>query len=140
MPKPLPFETPVTQPFCYTANNRRKPGPNVPSGVIQSVTGMKRVIATLLSGLCLLTLAGCKQEQAKGPARPPIVQVCVQEAKQEAEPTEQRVVGTVEASAIVQMKSQIAGQLMRVGFTEGQNVARSEEHTSELQSLRHLVC
>jgi multidrug efflux system membrane fusion protein len=87
---------------------------------------MKRVIATLLSGLCLLTLAGCKQEQAKGPAGPPIVPVSVAKATQESVPTELRVVGTVEASAIVQMKSQIAGQLMRVGFTEGQNVAQGD--------------
>src|ERR1035437_4509887 len=87
---------------------------------------MKRVIATLLSGLCLLTRAGCKQEQAKGPAGPPIVPVSVAKATQESVPTELRVVGTVEASAIVQMKSQIAGQLMRVGFTEGQHDAQGD--------------
>ena len=41
-------------------------------------------------------------------------------------PTELRVVGTVDASAIVQVKSQIAGQLVRVSFTEGQNVAQGD--------------
>lgn len=39
---------------------------------------------------------------------------------------ELRVVGAVEASAIVQVKSQIAGPLLRVNFTEGQNVAKGE--------------
>jgi multidrug efflux system membrane fusion protein len=33
-----------------------------------------------------------------------------------------KVVGTVEASATVQVKSQVAGQLLKVHFTEGQNV------------------
>src|SRR5450759_3276875 len=88
---------------------------------------MNRVTKTLLSGLCLLALAGCKPAQpAKGPAAMPIVPVSVAKATQESVPTELRVVGTVEASAIVQMKSQIAGQLMRVGFTEGQNVAQGD--------------
>ena len=87
---------------------------------------MNRVIVTLFSGLCLLALAGCKQVQVRGAAGPPIVPVSVAKATQESVPTELRVVGTVEASAIVQMKSQIAGQLMRVGFTEGQNVAQGD--------------
>jgi membrane fusion protein, multidrug efflux system len=39
---------------------------------------------------------------------------------------ELRVVGTVEASAIVQVKSQIAGELTSVNFTEGQNVAKGD--------------
>src|SRR5947199_6402889 len=34
----------------------------------------------------------------------------------------------------------IAANVCRLGIVEGWNVVRSEEHTSELQSLRHLVC
>src|SRR5262249_26628028 len=41
-------------------------------------------------------------------------------------PAELRVDGTVEASAIVQLKSQVAGQLLTMGFTEGQNVAQDQ--------------
>ena len=41
-------------------------------------------------------------------------------------PTELRVVGTVEASAIVQVKSQAAGQLASVAFTEGQDVKEGD--------------
>jgi multidrug efflux system membrane fusion protein len=56
----------------------------------------------------------------------PIVPVSAAKATQESVPTELRVVGTVEASAIVQIKSQISGQLLRVSFTEGQNVATGD--------------
>ena len=66
---------------------------------------------------------GCQQHA--GPAAaggPPAVPVSVAKATRESVPTELRVVGTVEASSIVQIKSQVAGQLERVVFTEGQNV------------------
>jgi multidrug efflux system membrane fusion protein len=91
------------------------------------VRGIKRNTAALLSGLCLLALAGCKPaQQAKGPAGPPVVPVSVARATQESVPTELRVVGSVEASAIVQVKSQIAGQLLKAAFTEGQNVNQGD--------------
>jgi multidrug efflux system membrane fusion protein len=57
---------------------------------------------------------------------PPVVPVSIAKATEESVPTELRVVGTVEASAIVQVKSQIAGELVRTGFTEGQNVAKGD--------------
>jgi multidrug efflux system membrane fusion protein len=57
---------------------------------------------------------------------PPAVPVSVAKATEESVPTELRVVGTVEASAIVQVKSQIAGELVRTAFTEGQNVAKGD--------------
>ncbi len=75
---------------------------------------------------CLLALAGCQKEQAKGPAGPPVVPVTVAKVTSESVPTELRVVGTVEASSIVQVKSQVAGQLERVAFTEGQNVKQGD--------------
>ncbi len=83
--------------------------------------------ATMLSGVCFFALAACKPaQQAKGPAGPPIVPVSVATATQESVPTELRVVGTVEASAIVQVKSQVAGQLLKAAFTEGQNVRKDD--------------
>jgi len=74
-----------------------------------------------------IVLAGCKQP-AKGPAAagPPVVPVSAVQATRESAPTELRVVGTAEASAIVQVKSQVAGELVRVAFTEGQNVAQGD--------------
>ena len=56
----------------------------------------------------------------------PVVPVSVIQAAQESVPTELRAVGTVEASAVVQVKSQIAGELNSVSFTEGQNVAKGD--------------
>jgi membrane fusion protein, multidrug efflux system len=78
----------------------------------------------------LFLASACKQQQqAQTPAGPPAmpaVPVSVAKVAQEAVPTELRVVGTGEASAIVQVKSQIAGELLSVNFTEGQNVAKGE--------------
>lgn len=59
-------------------------------------------------------------------AAPPVMPVSVAKVVQEAVPTELRVVGTVSASAVVQVKSQIAGELTAVSFTEGQNVTKGE--------------
>jgi len=56
----------------------------------------------------------------------PATPVSVAKAVQEAVPTELRVVGTGEASAVVQVKSQIAGELVSVNFTEGQNVSKGQ--------------
>jgi membrane fusion protein, multidrug efflux system len=79
-------------------------------------------------GAGTLFLAGCaQQQQAKSMGGgPPVTPVSVATATQESVPDELRVVGTVEASAIVQVKSQIAGQLERVAFTEGQNVNKGD--------------
>src|SRR5262245_34581588 len=73
----------------------------------------------------LLSLTGCQKQQAQpvsAAGGPPAAPVTVAKASQESVPTELRVVGNVEASSIVQIKSQVAGQIMRVAFTEGQNV------------------
>lgn len=56
----------------------------------------------------------------------PVVPVSATKALEQAVPTEIRVIGTVDASAIVQVKSQIAGELMSVNFTEGQNVNQGD--------------
>jgi multidrug efflux system membrane fusion protein len=77
--------------------------------------------------VCLFGLAACKPQQAKQAGfGPMMVPVSATKATQESVPTELHVVGTVEASAIVQVKSQIAGQLLSIGFTEGQNVTKDQ--------------
>jgi len=87
-----------------------------------------RKILFLLTSSYLLITCGCQKQQAQtaGPAGPPVMSVSVVQATQESVPTDVRVVGTVEASAVVQVKSQIAGQLESVGFTEGQNVKQGD--------------
>ena len=78
-----------------------------------------------------VALAGCKQQAARpggmaGLAGMPPVPVSIAKVTQESVPSELKVVGTVEASAIVQIKSQVAGELMSTHFTEGQNVAKGD--------------
>lgn len=81
------------------------------------------VFATLL--LCC-ALAGCKPQEkaAGGPAGPPPVAVTVANASTAAIPYEISVVGSAAASAVVQIKSQVAGQIVAVHFKEGQNVEK----------------
>jgi len=76
----------------------------------------------------ILALPGCNKQaaQPKGAGGMPVFPVSVAKATEQSVPTELRVVGTVEASAVVQVKSQIAGQLIGVAFAEGQNVAQGE--------------
>src|SRR4051794_29670194 len=78
-------------------------------------------------GAAAVALGGCKQEQVKtAAAGPPVVPVSVAKAVEQPAPTEIRVVGTVDASSVVQVKSQVAGPLDRVAFTEGQNVNKGD--------------
>jgi len=82
---------------------------------------------SLIISAAALFMTGCKQEQVKtAAAGPPVVPVSVAKAVEESVPTEIRVVGTVDASSVVQVKSQVAGSLERVGFTEGQNVKKGD--------------
>src|SRR5580658_824711 len=86
-----------------------------------------RSILALFPIFGLLAFTGChKQAAPPAMAGPPVMPVSVAKVVQQAVPTDLRVVGTVEASAIVQIKSQIAGELTAVTFTEGQNVSQGE--------------
>jgi multidrug efflux system membrane fusion protein len=70
-------------------------------------------------------LSGCQQQKVvQTTSGPPPVPVSVARATQESMPFEIRVVGSVEPASTIQVKSQVAGVLERVHFTEGQNVAK----------------
>ena len=88
---------------------------------------MRKILLTTLC-LCLFVLCGCNKQQAQqaGPMGPPVMPVTVGKATQESVPTEVHVVGTVEASEMVQVKSQIAGPLLKVTFTEGSTVQKGD--------------
>jgi len=94
------------------------------------VSVSNRFLSILICVGSVAALSGCGQQQhAAGPMAggpPPVVPVTVAKATSESVPTELRVVGTVEASAIVQVKSQIAGELVKVAFAEGQNVKKGD--------------
>ncbi|HEX3879165.1 MAG TPA: efflux RND transporter periplasmic adaptor subunit [Bryobacteraceae bacterium] len=91
---------------------------------------MLRAIRVLSVTIGLFALCACSKKEAPPPKAAgggmPVVPVTAIKVLQQAVPTELRVVGTVEASAIVQVKSQIAGELTSVNFTEGQNVAKGQ--------------
>jgi multidrug efflux system membrane fusion protein len=59
-------------------------------------------------------------------AGPPVIPVSLAKAGRESIPTEIRVIGTVGASANVQIKSEVGGELNEVHFTEGQNVKKGD--------------
>ena len=73
-----------------------------------------------------LLLAGCKSSQTHSAGPPPPTPVSVAVVTQESVPVEIHAIGAVEASATVQVKSQIAGELMSVKFTEGGNINRGD--------------
>lgn len=83
-----------------------------------------RVLHACSVVLVLLAGQACRQQKVQSKGAPPAVPVTVAKASSASVPLELRVVGTVEASAIVQVKAQIAGQLLTVHFTEGQNVQK----------------
>ena len=73
-------------------------------------------------------LAGCSRapQEVRSAGGPPVVPVSVAAATQESVPVEIRAIGTVEASKIVQVKSQIAGELVGVHFTEGSDIKQGD--------------
>ena len=82
---------------------------------------------SIISLAAVLLLTACKQEKVvQSTSGPPAVPVSVSNATQETVPFDLRVVGTVEASSTVQIKSQVAGSLDQVRFSEGQNVAKGD--------------
>ncbi len=83
--------------------------------------GRTRLVAVLVA---LLALAGC-DGRASGTQRaapPPAVPVLAAEAVRKEVPLEVGVIGTVQALTTVGVKSQISGQVVKVHFTEGQEV------------------
>jgi multidrug efflux system membrane fusion protein len=86
-----------------------------------------RANAAFFVVLCLW-LAGCSSEktvQAKKPGED-AVPVTIGEVVEKPMPVEIAVIGTVEAYHTVMVKSQIGGELVRVFFTEGQDVKKGD--------------
>ena len=73
----------------------------------------------------LLALAGCSDRASGTPAKgaaPPAVPVLAAEAKGQQVPLEIAAIGNVQAFTTVGVKSQVAGQITKVHFTEGRDV------------------
>ena len=84
------------------------------------------LLTASLPALAAALLAGCSSRQTQSAGAPPATPVSVAVVTQESVPVEIRAIGAVEASATVQVKSQIAGELLSVKFTEGGNVNRGD--------------
>lgn len=90
---------------------------------------MSRWMATaiLIPGLAALFVSSaCQAPKAQSAGPPPAVPVSVAAVTQEAVPLEIHAVGRVEPSAVIQVKSQIAGAIERVAFTEGATVKQGD--------------
>jgi multidrug efflux system membrane fusion protein len=86
----------------------------------------KRSVSISLALLLLFAAAGCSRQGGRG-ERPPgmdLVPVSVAAVVRKHVPIQLTAIGNVEASSTVSIRSQVAGQLIRVHFTEGQEVAQ----------------
>ena len=78
-------------------------------------------------GLLFLAIfsSGCSNEKSSKPVSPPIP-ITVGTVSQKTVPVELRVVGNVQASSTVTIKSKVGGELTRVHFTEGHDVRKGD--------------
>jgi multidrug efflux system membrane fusion protein len=76
-------------------------------------------------GLLLLAMfsSSCSDEKSKKPVSAPIP-VTVSTAIQKTVPVQLRAIGNVQAYSTVTIKSKVGGELVRVHFTEGQDVKK----------------
>ena len=90
---------------------------------------MSRRLAAVVLAAVLVGLGGCSETpsgaQAKS-APTPAVPVGTAVAEQRSVPVQVTAVGTVQAYTTVGVKSQVAGQIQQVHFTEGQEVKRGD--------------
>jgi len=83
-------------------------------------------MAPLLVVVAFAFLNACSTPKAQPSGAPPPIPVNVAVAMQETVPVDIQAIGTVASSATVQVKSQIAGQLLSVEFVEGRNVNKGD--------------
>jgi len=78
-------------------------------------------------GLLFLAIfsSGCSNEKSNKPVSPAIP-ITVGTVSQKTVPVELRVVGNVQASSTVTIKSKVGGELTRVHFTEGHDVRKGD--------------
>jgi len=80
-----------------------------------------------MAGLLLTFLTcACQQQKAQSAGPPPAVPVSVAPVTEESVPIEIHAVGRVEPSSVIQVKSQIAGQIVRIAFAEGAQVNQGD--------------
>lgn len=73
-----------------------------------------------------IVLAGCASQKAPPPMGPPPIPVTLATAGTQAVQEQLSAIGNVEPSATVQVRAQVAGELVRANFAEGQNVRKGD--------------
>jgi len=84
------------------------------------------IVLPVSAFVAVSALTGCGSSQVKSAGPTPAIPVSVAMAIQQSMPIEIRAVGTVEPSAVIQVKSQIGGTLMGVAFAEGSDVKEDD--------------
>lgn len=97
------------------------PRPRLARGVLSHVAAG----IALLGLLGLLGLAGCKQEAISTPGRP-IPQVSVLTVTPQTVPDEPELIGQVESSRPVEIRSQVTGIIKELLFPEGRDVKKGD--------------
>ena len=71
-------------------------------------------------------LSGCVSQKAPPPMGPPPIPVTLATVTTQAVQQEVSAIGSVEPSSTVQVRAQVAGELIRASFTEGKNVKKGD--------------
>jgi membrane fusion protein, multidrug efflux system len=82
-------------------------------------------VALLLLAPALAAGACSKKAESKQP-RPPAVPVAVAVVEQKPMPVQIQAIGSVEANAVVSVRAQVGGELVRIHFKEGQDVRKGD--------------
>ena len=73
-----------------------------------------------------IVLTGCSTPKAQAPMGPPPIPVTLATAGTQAVQQQISAIGNVEPSSTVQVRAQVAGDLVRADFAEGQNVKKGD--------------
>jgi multidrug efflux system membrane fusion protein len=119
-PKPLISQAQTIRNELLTTVNFRPNLQNRPR--FSGFACLPRALAVLL--MASLALTSCSSEKEKPPA--PVVPVLAATVVEKTVPVELKAIGSVEAYSTVNIKSRVGGQLVKVNFEEGQDVAQGQ--------------
>jgi len=88
----------------------------------------KTSAAAILAGIVAAVLigVGCSKKDSRADAPPEAAPVTVASVARQDIPVEVRAIGHVEPFTTVDVKARVGGQVIRVGFREGQNVRKGD--------------
>lgn len=87
---------------------------------------LQTVTAAVASAGLVLLAGACQQQKAQTAAPVPVVPVSIAPVVRQSVPIQIQVIGRVEPSAIIQVRSQVQGQIVKVAFQEGAAVQKGD--------------